>query len=441
MVFAKNWVCTHFDSMFHDNPIAQQALDTMLKTKTNMYITGDAGTGKTTLLNYFLEKTDKHVVVLAPTGMAAVQVDGETIHSFCRFNTDPAWMMLEQNKIHKLRDNRKIKSIDTLVIDEISMVRSDMLDALDYFFRVNKGKMRLPFGGVQVILFGDHFQLPPVLRGDERAMFFEKYETEYFFGAKVYPLLQVSYTKLTKYYRQTDETFIRLLSYLRYGKANSEIVDWVNRKLVSEDKTMKQGRIIIASRNQEVTNINYKHLDELEGDVVSYRAVISGVFKEEMCPAEKFLVLKLGAQVMFVKNDPEKRWVNGTIGQVVELEKESIRVRIDKKIVEVELAAWQNHTYRYDEEKGELVKELVGEYTQYPLRLAWAVTIHKSQGQTFDECEIDLGSGAFVFGQTYVAFSRCKSIEGLVLSKPLKLRDIKTDPKVFEFDKSVGWNG
>lgn len=426
--------------MFKDNPIAEKAMNSILKTKKNMYVTGDAGTGKTTLLNYFLEKTDKNVVVLAPTGMAAVQVDGETIHSFCRFSTDPGWAMLEEGKIHKLRDNRKIKSIDTLVIDEISMVRSDMLDALDYFFRINKGKMRLPFGGVQVIFFGDHFQLPPVLRGEEKTMFYSKYDTEYFFGAKVYSQLNISYTKLTKYYRQTDETFIRLLSYLRYGKANDEIVNWVNRKLLNKDKSTLKNTIIIASRNQDVTNTNYKYLDELEGEVVSYRAVLFGTFKDEMCPAEKFLVLKVGAQVMFVKNDPDKRWVNGTIGQVVELDKESIKVRIKKKIVEVELASWQNHTYRYDEEKGELVKELMGEYTQYPLRLAWAVTIHKSQGQTFDECEIDLGTGAFVFGQTYVAFSRCKSIEGLVLSKPLRLRDIKTDPKVFAFDQSVEWN-
>jgi ATP-dependent DNA helicase PIF1 len=427
--------------MFEDNPIAKKAMDSMLKTKSNMYITGDAGTGKTTLLNYFLEKTDKNIVVLAPTGMAAVQVNGETIHSFCKFNTDPGWVMLEENKIHKLRDNRKIKSIDVLVIDEISMVRSDMLDSLDYFFRLNKGKMKLPFGGVQVILFGDHFQLPPVLRVEEKTLFYSKYETEYFFGARVYGQLNISYTKLTKYYRQTDETFIRLLSYLRYGKANQEIVDWVNRKLLNKDNDKLKNTIIIASRNQEVTNINYKHLDELEGEVISYRAVLFGSFKDEMCPAEKFLVLKVGAQVMFVKNDPDKRWVNGTIGQVVELDKESIIVRIKKKLVEVELASWQNHTYRYDEEKGELVKELAGEYTQYPLRLAWAVTIHKSQGQTFDECEIDLGTGAFVFGQTYVAFSRCKSIEGLILTKPLKLRDIKTDPKVFTFDQSVEWNG
>ncbi|MBC7472283.1 MAG: AAA family ATPase [candidate division SR1 bacterium] len=426
--------------MFKDNPIAEQAINSMLKTKKNMYITGDAGTGKTTLLNYFLEKTDKHVVVLAPTGMAAVQINGETIHSFCRFSTDPGWVMMEEGKIHKLRDNRKIKSIDTLLIDEISMVRSDMLDALDYFFRINKGKMRLPFGGVQVIFFGDHFQLPPVLRSEEKTIFYSKYDTEYFFGARVYQQLNISYTKLTKYYRQTDETFIRLLSYLRYGKANEEIIDWVNRKLLNKDKSALKNTIIIASRNQDVTNTNYKYLDELEGEVVSYRAILFGTFKDEMCPAEKFLVLKVGAQVMFVKNDIDKRWVNGTIGQVVELDKESIKVRIKQKVVEVELASWQNHTYRYDEEKGELVKELTGEYTQYPLRLAWAVTIHKSQGQTFDECEIDLGSGAFVYGQTYVAFSRCKSIEGLLLSKPLRLRDIKTDPKVFAFDQSVGWN-
>ena len=427
--------------MFQDNPVAQKAIDTMTNTRDNLYITGDAGTGKTTLLKHFMDKTDKHVVVLAPTGMAAVQIEGETIHSFCRFNTDPGWMMIEENKIHKLRDNRKIKAIDTLVIDEISMVRSDMLDALDYFFRLNKGKMRLPFGGVQVILFGDHFQLPPVLRSDERSLFYEKYEVEYFFGAKVYPQLNINYIKLSKNYRQTDETFLRLLGYLRYGKVNSEVLEWVNRKLLKTETIQVQNRIIIASRNQEVTSTNYRYLDELDGEIVSYRAVVFGQFKEESFPAEKFLVLKVGAQVMFVKNDPEKNWVNGTIGQVVELTKEMIKVRIKTKIVEVDLASWQNHTYKYDEEKNELIKELTGEYTQYPLRLAWAVTIHKSQGQTFDTCEIDLGNGAFVFGQTYVAFSRCRSLDGLVLSKSLNMRDIKTDPKVFAFDQSIEWNG
>ena len=427
--------------MFQDNPVAQKAIDTMINTRDNLYITGDAGTGKTTLLKHFMDKTDKHVVVLAPTGMAAVQIEGETIHSFCRFNTDPGWMMIEENKIHKLRDNRKIKAIDTLVIDEISMVRSDMLDALDYFFRLNKGKMRLPFGGVQVILFGDHFQLPPVLRSDERSLFYEKYEVEYFFGAKVYPQLNINYIKLSKNYRQTDETFLRLLGYLRYGKVNSEVLEWVNRKLLKTETIQVQNRIIIASRNQEVTSTNYRYLDELDGEIVSYRAVVFGQFKEESFPAEKFLVLKVGAQVMFVKNDPEKNWVNGTIGQVVELTKEMIKVRIKTKIVEVDLASWQNHTYKYDEEKNELIKELTGEYTQYPLRLAWAVTIHKSQGQTFDTCEIDLGNGAFVFGQTYVAFSRCRSLDGLVLSKSLNMRDIKTDPKVFAFDQSIEWNG
>jgi ATP-dependent DNA helicase PIF1 len=426
--------------MFEDNPIASGAIEQMLNTKNNLYITGDAGTGKTTLLNHFLEKTTKNVVVLAPTGMASVQIDGETIHSFCRFNTDPGWHMLESNKIHKLADNRKVKAVNTLIIDEVSMVRSDMLDCLDYFFRVNKGKMRIPFGGVQVILFGDHFQLPPVLRSDEKADFYERYTTEYFFGAKSYPKLNINYIKLTRNYRQSDATFIRLLGYFRYGLINDEVLNWVNSRLLKHESDVKKNRIIITARNQTATDTNYHYLEELTADEVQFRAIIFGTFKPETSPAEKFLILKVGAQVMFIKNDSEKRWVNGTIGTVAELGKDYVKVKIGKKILDVETASWQNHTYSFDEAKGEVVKELVGEFTQFPLKLAWAVTIHKSQGQTFDECEIDLGSGAFVFGQSYVAFSRCRSIEGICLTKPLRAKDIKTDPKVVAFDRGVVWN-
>jgi len=426
--------------MFENNPIAQEALKLMTKSRENIYITGDAGTGKSTLLKYFLENTDKKVAVLAPTGMAAINVGGETIHSFCRFNTDPGWKLIEEGKIHKLRDSKRIKSINTLIIDEISMVRSDMLDCLDKFFRLNKEKPRIPFGGVQVIFFGDHFQLPPVLRNTEKDEFKAKYKTEYFFGAHSFKDLNLRFIKLTQNYRQSELEFIKLLNYLRYGVANPELINWINNKFLKKEILTETLPITITTINKDASYINSNELSKLAGDELDYRAIITGSFTEELYPTEKYLSLKVGAQVMFIKNDPDKRWVNGTIGVVESLEKENILVKVKKEIIAVDFATWEAHKYRYDEEKLEMVREVVGSFTQYPLKLAWAVTIHKSQGQTFDNCIIDMGYGAFIFGQTYVAFSRSRTLAGVYLTKPLKITDIKADPVIFGFDRSIKWN-
>jgi len=426
--------------MFKNNPIASEALDLMLKTNQNLYITGDAGTGKSTLLREFLKNTTKKVAVLAPTGMAAVNVGGETIHSFCRFNTDPGWKLLEEGKIHKLKDNRRVSSIDTLVIDEISMVRSDMLDCLDRFFRLNKNKNKRPFGGVQVIFFGDHFQLPPVLRSAERGEFLERYKSEYFFGAKCFEDLDLKYIKLTHNYRQSEAEFIKLLNYLRYGAVNFQLIDWINNRFLGKRVTSKTKPITITAINKDASDINLQELDKLLVEEIAYKALITGDFGQELYPTEKYLVLKIGAQVMFIKNDPEKRWVNGTLGVVQELDKNTIIVKVEDKLVEVDISSWEAHKYRFDEDKGETVKDVVGSFNQYPLKLAWAVTIHKSQGQTFDNCMINMGRGAFIFGQTYVAFSRCRTMEGLYLLNPLKITDIKADPAVFIFDRGIRWN-
>jgi ATP-dependent DNA helicase PIF1 len=429
-----------FGIMFKDNPIALKALKSMLGGEENLYITGDAGTGKSTLLKYFLEQSDKKVAVLAPTGMAAVNVGGETIHSFCRFGIGAGWRMLEEGKVVKLRDNRRVKAIEVLVIDEVSMVRADMLDALDVFFRLNKGKTHIPFGGVQVILFGDHFQLPPILRSEEHPDFFQRYNTEHFFGANCLPQLGLGYIKLTHNYRQSEENFIKFLNYLRYGIGNEELIRWVNSTFLNKQIKAKTLPITITTVNNDATNLNYKELDGLPTQDYGFRATITGKFGEDMYPTEKYLVLKEGAQVMFVKNDPEKRWVNGTIGVVTRLDDENIEVKSGKKTFSVDKASWEVHNYEYDEKQGELVQKVIGEFCQYPLKLAWAVTIHKSQGQTFDNCIINMGRGAFSFGQTYVAFSRCRTIGGIHLNQPLKLSDISADPAVFEFDKAVSWN-
>ena len=430
--------------MFKDNAIASKALDLMLNSKRNLYITGDAGTGKSTLLKHYLDLVKKKVAILAPTGMAAINVGGETIHSFCRFGTQPAWEMLAEGKVHKLRDNRRIKGVDVLVIDEISMVRSDMLDALDKFFRLNKEKPRLPFGGVQLILFGDHFQLPPILKRDEKADFLQHYQSEYFFGALCFPTLQLQFIKLEHNYRQSEADFIKLLNFLRYGVANPDLISWVNNKFLGKDIDQKNLPITITTVNKDAADINLIELEKISKPEFTYKSVIAGSFGEELYPTEKYLILKEGAQVMFIKNSAEKRWVNGTIGVVEKLEKDTVLVRIatksSSKLVEVDLETWESYKYEYDEEKLQVVQKTVGSFVQYPLKLAWAVTIHKSQGQTFDNCIINMGRGAFIYGQTYVAFSRCRTMAGVHLSTRLKLTDVKADPNVFAFDRQTLWN-
>ena len=434
--------------MFQENKIASLALTLMLEGKKNLYVTGDAGTGKSTLLKHFLEQVKKKVSILAPTGMAAINVGGETIHSFCRFGTEPGWELLEQGKIHKLKDNRRVKGIDILIIDEISMVRSDMLDALDRFFRLNKEKPRIPFGGVQVIFFGDHFQLPPILKREEKEEFNTKYQSEYFFGAKCFNELNLRFIKLEHNYRQSEAEFIKLLNYFRYGVANPELISWVNSKFLGKTLDQQNLPITITTINKDAANINFTELEKLPEQELTYKASVTGIFGEELYPTEKYLILKVKAQVMFIKNDPEKRWVNGTIGVVEMLKKDTVLIRLNSKmantntskLVEVELSTWDSFKYSFDDEKNEIVKETVGSFVQYPLKLAWAVTIHKSQGQTFDNCIINMGRGAFIFGQTYVAFSRCRTMAGVHLAGPLKLTDVKADPNVFAFDRATKWN-
>ena len=425
--------------MFDDNEIAQRALGLMLNSNQNIYLTGDAGTGKSTLLKEFVKQSPKKVIILAPTGMAAVNAGGETIHSFCKFGPIPGYQLLQQNKIVKLRDSKLIKSIETLVIDETSMVRSDMLDCLDRFFRVNTGKDHLPFGGIQVILFGDHFQLPPILKRDEQEMFSDLYNSEYFFDARCFVELRLKYVKLTRNYRQSEADFIKLLNYLRYGAYNSDLIQWINQKFHSEPRA-NSGAITLTVFNQDALEINSQRLERIKENARVYKAEIKGSFKAEMFPTEENLGLKVGSQVMFVKNDPNKKYVNGTVGKITSLGKDTIKVRISTKELEVERVSWEVFHYEFDEEKGEITRKTTGVFLQFPLKLAWAVTIHKSQGQTFDNCIINLGRGAFVTGQTYVAFSRCRKMEGITLSKPIKASDIKTDKRIFEFEKQSQWN-
>ncbi|NJS40842.1 AAA family ATPase [Candidatus Gracilibacteria bacterium] len=313
--------------MFKKNKVAIKALRMMNKTSKNIYLTGEAGTGKSTLLRDFISKTTKNTAILAPTGLSAINVGGETIHSFCKFSLDPGFKIIQDNKIHRLKSRKKLKALDTIIIDEISMVRADTLDAMNIFFQINIGNKK-PFGGLQLILIGDHFQLPPILRADQKTEYSKLYYCEYFFAAKVFFDLKLNFFKLTQIYRQEDSQYIKLLSYLRYGIQNPSLIKWINTNLVNKPIKNKSLPVTIATRNLDVTKFNHTKLESLSGEVRSYKAIIEGDFKKETFPTDKYLVLKEKAQIMFIKNDLERNWVNGTIGKIDSLYKDYIVVKL-----------------------------------------------------------------------------------------------------------------
>ena len=416
----------------------QYALDLIENTDKSVFITGRAGTGKSTLLRLFRNTTRKKFVITAPTGIAALNVGGQTIHSFFRFPPKP----IPRSKIRKIYPMRKLyKSLQVLIIDEVSMVRADMMDNIDYFLRLNRNDSR-PFGGVQVVFFGDLFQLPPIVAGDvERQLIEYNYESPYFFSAEVFKTIELEMLELRKVYRQKERHFLRLLETVRLNRADYDDLEDLN---VRYDPNAQPGdyAITISARNAQVNQTNRRELERLETGAFIFPAEIEGDFNPALYPTASLLTLKIGAQVMFVKNDPEGKFVNGTIGKVVSLEENLITVKTndDQKLIEVAPAEWQILKYKISEENPtEIDTEVVGTFTQYPLKLAWAVTIHKSQGQTFDRVIIDLGRGAFEHGQTYVALSRCRTLDGIVLKQPLQLRDIQVDERVVEFYETNFW--
>lgn len=414
----------------------QRMLQIMNASEEAMFITGSAGTGKSTLLRLFRQTTKHRTVVLAPTGIAALHVQGQTIHSF--FGFPPR--LLHPKDIFKRRNASVYKKIDLLIIDEISMVRADMIDSIDLFLRINRSNPHEPFGGVRLIFFGDLFQLPPVVASQEEKEFIRThYETPYFFSAKVfdehYPL---AIHELHEVFRQTDRSFIRLLDNVRTQSIDYDDVEALNERYVGEDYD-GDWYITLCARNAQVNQMNKEHLQRLEGEQFSYLAQVSGNFSDRSFPTDLSLNLKVGSQVMFVKNNPAQHYVNGTIGKVKTLDMNSIVVTILKpngqlQDIEVEKFTWEILKYKPDPENPKLLKtETVGSFTQYPLKLAWAITIHKSQGKTFDRAIIDLGKGAFASGQAYVALSRCRTLEGIILKQKLGPRDVFVDPRISEF--------
>lgn len=402
------------------------------RSREHIFVTGRAGTGKSTLLNHLAWNTSKQLVIAAPTGVAALNVGGQTIHSLFRLPIG----VIADHEIEQNGDLRKLLgSIDTLVIDEVSMVNADLMDAMDRSLRQARQRPDDPFGGVQVVLFGDPYQLAPVPGdGDERSYFADQYRSMWFFDAKVWRDADLKLIELTNIHRQHEEEFKYLLNAVRHGMVTQEIAERLNA--VGARPAPTSGAITLATRNDSVNRINQTQLGLLPGRALTAVAEITGDFGGRAYPADEKLELKVGAQVMFLRNDSDRRWVNGSIGTVRKIAA-TVWVEIDGEEFEVEPAVWEKYKYSYSSVTKTLTREIVAEFQQFPLRPAWAVTIHKSQGKTYDQAIVDLGSRAFAPGQTYVALSRVSTLDGMYLTRPMRPSDILVDEDVRRFMRSV----
>jgi len=409
---------------------AEQAavFDAIETTRENIFVTGRAGTGKSTLLNHLSWNTSKQVVICAPTGVAALNVGGQTIHSLFRLPIG----VIADHQIDQVPELRKLlNTIDTLVIDEVSMVNADLLDAIDRSLRQARQRPREAFGGVQVVLFGDPYQLAPVPGdADERAYFQDQYRSMWFFDAKVWEETDLKIYELTVIHRQHEDEFKHMLNAVRHGRVTAEIAGRLNETGARPAPT--DGAITLATTNSTVTRINATALARLSGRSMTAKAQITGEFGGRAFPADDALELKQGAQVMFLRNDAEQRWVNGSIGTVTRIDT-TVWVEVDGETHSVVPTIWEKYRYTYSAATKSLKKDIVAEFTQFPLRLAWAVTIHKSQGKTYSRAIVDLGSRSFAPGQTYVALSRISALEGLYMTRPLRPADIIVDTNVQRF--------
>lgn len=419
------------------NPAINAALDFMENTSQNLFITGKAGTGKSTLLTYFRHHTKKKVVVLAPTGVAALNVQGQTIHSFFKFKHS-----VTLGSIRRLKENKTKKSIykelDTVIIDEISMVRADLLDCVDKFLRLNGKNPTLPFGGIQMIFIGDLYQLPPVVTSQERDVFLTHYKSPYFFSAQFFKNYEMTFIELEKIFRQQDDRFIRLLNAIRNETMTEADMGLLNQRL--NPNFQSEEYICLTPKNITADEINAAQLAALKGKIFATEAHIEGTFGKEYYPTRQTLTFKVGARIMMVNNDPDGLWVNGTMGKILGVQKGEkgnvILVHLeDGTEVEVRPHKWEINRFFLESET--IQTEVIGSFTQYPLTLAWALTIHKSQGKTFHKVILDIGSGSFMSGQVYVALSRCTSLEGLILKKPIYPRHIWSDEEVVTFIRNL----
>src|SRR5688572_6304242 len=396
------------------NPQFQKALDLLEKTQKHVFLTGEAGTGKSTLLSHFRSKTNKALGVVAPTGVAAVNIQGETIHSF--FGFKPGVTPFEaKNLAHRTKKKEMFETLEILIVDEISMVRADLLDTIDLFLRAVR-KDNTPFGGIQVIMIGDLFQLPPVITKEENEALSMAYQSPYFFSSVVFTDILENYpdsfafVELTKIYRQQDQGFISFLNKIRNKQATPIDLNALNQENVKKHDDPDQ--IILTATNYQADQINQERLNNLKEKETKYKATVGGDFSSSQFPTSEVLTLKSGARVMLLNNEPNGRWINGTLGTVTKTKSASVTVQLDEGgNVVIEPFSWDQQRTIYDEQNKSLKRETVGSFKQLPLRLAWAVTIHKAQGKTFDKVHLDLGRGAFAHGQTYVAISRCRTLQ------------------------------
>jgi Tfp pilus assembly protein PilF len=428
-----------------DNNEFQNALKLLTYTNHSVFLTGKAGTGKSTFLRYITANTKKKYVVLAPTGIAAVNVGGQTIHSFFKLPLKPllpddpdfAITVLRKRMKYSSSHAKLIQKLELVIIDEISMVRADIIDFIDKLLRVYSGNMRQPFGGKQMLFVGDVFQLEPVVTGDTRDILGRYYNAPYFFNAHVFNEFSLVPIELQKVYRQNEEELISMLDRIRTGNPLPEDINTLNSRVVldnSQATNTKEMTMVIATRRDMVDNINETHLNQLKTKPFTYKGKIEGDFPLSSLPTDMELTLKDGAQVVFIKNDIDKRWVNGTIGVVEHCNREKVMVKTeDGEIHTVLPEKWGNVKYVYNEKKKTIDEIELGSFTQYPLKLAWALTIHKSQGLTFNSVVIDIGRGAFAGGQTYVALSRCRSLEGITMRSTVNPRDIYVNPAIVRF--------
>ncbi len=404
----------------------------------NIFITGNAGTGKSTLLNYFTKVTQRNYAVLAPTGVAALNVSGQTIHSFFGFKPD-----ITINSVKKVRDASIFENLELLVIDEISMVRADLFDCIEKALRINR-KSNLPFGGVQIVVIGDLNQLPPVVTRDEEHIFSgdpgSLYDSPYFFSSEAFKSMRFEVVVLTKIYRQSDENFLALLNAVRNNILSEQDIYALNARVDPEYIPDPQDFTIhLTTTNRRASELNEFQLSKVRGEVFNFKGSIVGSFDTRQLPVEENIALKIGAQIMMLNNDRERRWVNGSLGKITNINKEEdfediIEVLLDNgEVVEVNSHTWDIFRYEFDKSANKLIASVVGSYTQYPMKLAWAVTIHKSQGKTFDRVVIDTDRGIFAHGQLYVALSRCRTLDGIILRKQITKHDLITDNRIAKF--------